>query len=444
MLKNVIVFVTAGALGAYMMMTGKLPLPGGPEQLQKTAVAIAAAPEQPQAMPASVSAALSREITEWSEFSGRLRAMEDVQVRPRVSGTVDAVHFKEGDLVKRGQTLFTIDTRPFKAAYDQAAAALKGAEARAELTRSDFARAEKLLAEKAVSQREFDEKKNAFLEADAAVAAAKATLDLSALDLEYAEVRAPIDGRVGRPDITVGNTVQAGSAVLTTLQSVDPVFADFDMDERTYLRVLKTVRAEGKGSEMPVMMALADETEFTRTGRIRSFDNQLSGDSGTLRVRAEFDNPDGLLTPGLFARIRLGSAEKTTAVLVNDKAIGTDQTRRYVYALDDNGMVGYRPVTLGKLTDDGLRVITDGLGAGEKIVVNGLMRIHPGMKVQPIMVPMDTLSAPEPAAPPAGAEGANNSAQPAGAEGGNNTSAPPAAEEGKASAGEEPPAQPQQ
>mgnify|MGYP000891402744 CR=1 FL=1 len=435
MVKNVIVFVTAGALGAYMMMTGKLPLPGGPQQLQKPAVAIAAAPEQPQAMPASVSAALSRDITEWSEFSGRLRAMEDVQVRPRVSGTVDAVHFREGDMVKRGQTLFTIDTRPFKAAYDQAAAALKGAEARAELTRSDFTRAEKLLAEKAVSQREFDEKKNAFLEADAAVAAGKAALDLAALDMEYAEVRAPIDGRVGRPDITVGNTVQAGTAVLTTLQSVDPVFADFDMDERTYLRVLKAVRAEGKGREMPVMMALADETEFTRTGRIRSFDNQLSGDSGTLRVRAEFDNPDGLLTPGLFARIRLGSAEKTTAVLVNDKAIGTDQTRRYVYALDENNVVGYRPVTLGKLTDDGLRVIAEGLGAGEKIVVNGLMRIHPGAKVQPIMVPMDTLE--PPAAPPASAEGANNNAAPpASAEGANNNTAPPA--------GAEPPAQPQE
>lgn len=427
MIKNVIVFVTAGALGAYMMMTGKLPLPGGPQQMQKPAVAIAAAPEQPQAMPASVSAALSRDITEWSEFSGRLRAMEDVQVRPRVSGTVDAVHFREGDMVKRGQTLFTIDTRPFKAAYDQAAAALKGAEARAELTRSDFTRAEKLLAEKAVSQREFDEKKNAFLEADAAVAAGKAALDLAALDMEYAEVRAPIDGRVGRPDITVGNTVQVGTAVLTTLQSVDPVFADFDMDERTYLRVLKAVRAEGGGREMPVMMALADEdeSEFTRAGRIRSFDNQLSGDSGTLRVRAEFDNPDGLLTPGLFARIRLGSAEKTTAVLVNDKAIGTDQTRRYVYALDENNVVGYRPVTLGKLTDDGLRVIADGLGAGEKIVVNGLMRIHPGAKVQPIMVPMDTLE--PPAAPPAGAEG-NNNAPPAGAEG----------------VDKEPPAQPQE
>ncbi len=395
MLKNIFVFTVSCALGAYMVATGKLPLPG--HDAPATTAAIAAGAEQPQAMPASVATTIGREIVEWSEFSGRLRAAEDVQIRPRVSGTIDAVHFKEGDLVKQGKTLFTIDVRPYKAVQQQMAAALKGAEARADLTRSDLERAEKLLAEKAVSQREFDEKKNAWREADAAVAAAKASLDLASLDLEYAEVRAPISGRVGRPDITVGNTVQAGQAVLTTLQSVDPVFADFDMDERTYLRVLKSVRTDGKGGEMPVFLALADETEFTREGRIRSFDNQLSGDSGTLRVRAEFDNPDGLLTPGLFARIRLGSPEKTAAVLVNDKAIGTDQARRFVYALDAEGGVAYRPVTLGKLTQDGLRIVTSGLQAGEQIVVNGLMRIHPGMKVQPIPVSMETLEGDKPA-----------------------------------------------
>lgn len=401
MLKNIAIIAVAGTLGAYMVFTGKLPLPQPPHAaVTEVAVAVAAAPEAPQVMPASVAEVVSREIIEWSEFSGRLRAAEDVQIRPRVSGTIDAVHFTEGDMVKQGKTLFTIDTRPYKAVYDQIAAAVKGAKARAELTRSDLDRSEKLLAEKAVSQREFDEKKNAWLEADAAVAAAQAQLDLAGLDLEYAEVRAPIDGRVGRPDITVGNMVQAGQAVLTTLQSVNPVFADFDMDERTYLRVLKSVRAEGRGADMPVLMALADENDFTREGRIRSFDNQLSGDSGTLRVRAEFNNTDGLLTPGLFARIRLGSPEKTAAVLVNDKAIGTDQTRRYVYALDETGAVAYRPVTLGKLTEDGLRVITSGLAAGDKIIVNGLMRIQPGMKIQPLMVPMDTLAHP---APPAAA-----------------------------------------
>jgi multidrug efflux system membrane fusion protein len=409
MRKSLLVFALSGALGAYVVASGKLPLPGRAHDAA-TAPAEAAAPQQPQAMPASVATVIGREIVEWSEFSGRLRAAEDVQIRPRVSGTIDAVHFKEGDLVKQGVTLFTIDIRPYKAVHDQMLAALKGAQARAELTRSDLERAEKLLAEKAISQREFDEKKNAWQEADAAVAAARASLDLAALDLEYAEVRAPISGRVGRPEITVGNIVQAGQAVLTTLQSIDPVYADFEMDERSYLRLLKSVRAEGKGESMPVFMALADETEFTREGRIRSFDNQLSGDSGTLRVRAEFDNADGLLTPGLFARIRLGSPEKTDAVLVNDKAINTDQTRRFVYVLDDKGMVGYRPITLGKLTQDGLRIVTSGLQAGEQIVVNGLMRIHPGMAVQPVSVSMETL------------EGANSAAAPADA----NASAAPA------------------
>lgn len=403
MRKSLLVFALSGALGAYVVASGKLPLPGRAHDAA-TAPAEAAAPQQPQAMPASVATVIGREIVEWSEFSGRLRAAEDVQIRPRVSGTIDAVHFKEGDLVKQGVTLFTIDIRPYKAVHDQMLAALKGAQARAELTRSDLERAEKLLAEKAISQREFDEKKNAWQEADAAVAAARASLDLAALDLEYAEVRAPISGRVGRPEITVGNIVQAGQAVLTTLQSIDPVYADFEMDERSYLRLLKSVRAEGKGESMPVFMALADETEFTREGRIRSFDNQLSGDSGTLRVRAEFANADGLLTPGLFARIRLGSPEKTDAVLVNDKAINTDQTRRFVYVLDDKGMVGYRPITLGKLTQDGLRIVTSGLQAGEQIVVNGLMRIHPGMAVQPVPVSMETLEGANSAAAPADAE----------------------------------------
>lgn len=403
MRKSLLVFALSGALGAYVVASGKLPLPGRAHDAA-TAPAEAAAPQQPQAMPASVATVIGREIVEWSEFSGRLRAAEDVQIRPRVSGTIDAVHFKEGDLVKQGVTLFTIDIRPYKAVHDQMLAALKGAQARAELTRSDLERAEKLLAEKAISQREFDEKKNAWQEADAAVAAARASLDLAALDLEYAEVRAPISGRVGRPEITVGNIVQAGQAVLTTLQSIDPVYADFEMDERSYLRLLKSVRAEGKGESMPVFMALADETEFTREGRIRSFDNQLSGDSGTLRVRAEFANADGLLTPGLFARIRLGSPEKTDAVLVNDKAINTDQTRRFVYVLDDKGMVGYRPITLGKLTQDGLRIVTSGLQAGEQIVVNGLMRIHPGMAVQPVPVSMETLEGANSAAAPSDAE----------------------------------------
>ncbi len=390
MVKNFTILVLAAGLGGWLMWSGKLPLP---EKLMP-AKAEAAAPEDggmPQVMPISVATSLGIDITRWSEFSGRLRAVEDVQVRPRISGMIDEVHFREGDIVQKDAKLFTIDLRPYQAAYDRTAAALAGAEARAQLTGSDIKRAQSLLDERAISQREFDEKNNAHQEASAAVQAAKAELTLAALDVEYAEVRAPITGRVGRPEITVGNIVQIGQSILTTIQSVNPVYADFDIDEQTYLRLIKSVRASGGGTDMPVYMALADETDFNRQGRIRSFDNQLLGDSGTLRVRAEFDNPDGLLTPGLFARIRLGTAEKTAAVLINDVAVGTDQTRKFVYTVDAEGNVNYRPISTGKLSPDGLRIVDSGLAAGENIIVNGLQRVHPGMKVMPMMVSMQTL-----------------------------------------------------
>lgn len=353
-------------------------------------------------MPVSVASALQDNITRWSDYTGRLRAAEDVEVRPRVSGVIDAVHFKEGDMVKAGDLLFTIDLRPYKAALDQADATLAAAKARAAMAGSNITRAQALFKQKALSQREFDERSNADLEAQASVKAAEAARALAALNLEYAELKAPISGRVGRPDITVGNVVQIGVSVLTTIQSIDPIYADFDIDELTYLRAIKAVR-EGRAADMPVRMALSDETDYKREGKVRSFDNQLRGDSGTMRVRAEFDNKDGLLTPGLFARIRLGQAGKAEAVLVNDSAISTDQDRKFVYVVDDKGNINYRPVTLGAL-HDGLRVIDNGLQAGEKIVVNGLMRVRPGMQVLPMAVDMKSLKpegAPPQGAPPA-------------------------------------------
>lgn len=393
MFRGLFIVVIAAAVGGWLVWSGKLPV----SSTVAPAQAEAATPQDggmPQAMPVSVAEVVDTEITRWNEFSGRLRAVEDVEVRPRVSGMVDEVHFREGDLVKKDATLFTIDLRPFKAAYDRAAAALAAAEARVTLTGSELGRAKKLLEERAISQRELDEKNNAHLESVAAVKGAEAELSLAKLDLEYAEVRAPITGRVGRPDITVGNIVQQGQSVLTTIQSVDPVYADFDIDEQTYLRVIKALRGgemDNSAEDMKVFMALADETEFGREGRIRSFDNQLKADSGTLRVRAEFKNTDGILTPGLFARLRLGSAEKSSAILVNDSAIGTDQTRKFVYVVDAQGNIQYRPVSTGKLSPEGLRIIESGLQAGDKIVVNGLQRVHPGMQVQPMMVSMETL-----------------------------------------------------
>lgn len=399
MIKNIAVVVIAALLGAYVTS-------GFFTQAEAKSDTEAAAPAgAPQAMPISVASALQKEITAFREYSGRLKAAEDVQIRPRVGGQIETVHFKEGDLVKKGDLLFTLDLRPYKAVVSQAKAAVTAAEARASLATKEAQRAEALFGGKAYSQRELDEKKNASLEAAANIQATKAQLEIANLNLEYAEIRSPIDGRVGRPDITVGNIVDAGGSapVLTTIQSVDPIFADFDMDEGAYLTALKEIRAEGRAQEMPVFMALADEREFTREGKIRSFDNQLVGTSGTLRVRAEFTNTDGLLTPGLFARIRLGEADKTNAVLINDTAIGTDQDRRFVYVVGEDGAAAYRPVTLGAL-EGSMRVITSGLQAGEKIIVNGLQRVRPGAHVQPMIVSMETLKpegAPAEGQPPA-------------------------------------------
>ena len=374
-------------VSAFFALVGFSSVMGG--FFQPQAVMANAPAEQPP-MPVSVAAALERPVTEWKEFSGRLRAVQDVEVRPRVSGTIDAVHFTEGDIVKKGDTLFTIDPRPYRAALSQGKAALATARAQASFASADLKRAQTLISDKSISQREFDEKQSAARTADAAVMSAQAQVELASLNLEYAQVLAPITGRVGRPDITVGNMVEPGVMTLTTIQSIDPVYADFDIDEQTYLKLVRSIRVENKGASMPVYMALADEVEAKREGKIRSFDNQLTGTSGALRVRAEFANPDGLLTPGLFAKIRLGSADKRNVVLVNDAAINTDQDRKYVYAVDKDGNVGYRPVVLGAV-NEGLRVVESGLAAGEQIVVNGLMRVHPGMKVQPVPVSMLTL-----------------------------------------------------
>lgn len=354
----------------------------------------------PQAMPISVAVVPSVDITRYSEFSGRLRAVEDVDIRPRVSGIVDAVNFAEGDMVEKGKVLFVIDRRPFQAALNTAEAAVTAAKASVKLAEQDLKRARALLAERALSQREFDERQSALDNARATLQGAQAQKDLYALDLEFSEVRAPVSGRIGRPEITVGNTVRANEDVLTTLQSINPVYLDFDIDESTYLGLMKSVRVDNTSANMPVAMALADEDDFSRQGRIRSFDNQLLATSGTMRVRAEFDNADGLLTPGLFSRVRLGTPEKLQAIIINDSAISTDQSKRFVYVVADDGTVQYREIKQGPMHPMG-RIIESGLQAGEQIIVNGLLRARPGMKVTPMVVDMTTLKpADAPVAPP--------------------------------------------
>lgn len=348
------------------------------------------APAAPAAATVDVAAAGSRAVTEWQQYSGRLEAVESVEIHAQVSGLLTAVHFKDGSLVKKGDLLFTIDPRPFAAEVARAEAQLAGAEARAAYTASDVARGERLLAENAIARRDFDEKQNAAREAGANLQAAKAALKVAQLNLEYTRITAPISGRVSRAEVTVGNLVAAGNGpALTTLVSADRIYAAFDVDEQSYLKVVNGT--QGKG--MPIHVGLADNDGYSLEGRLSSVDNRLDSSSGTIRLRALIENPDGRLVPGLYARVRLGSANQREAVLIDEKAVGTDQAKRFVLVVGDDNRTAYREVQLGSV-QDGLRVVENGLAAGERIVVNGLQRVRPGDAVTPNIVPMGDVTAP--------------------------------------------------
>lgn len=327
--------------------------------------------------PVSVAEVIQRDVQQWQEFSGRLVAVESAEIRPQVSGVIQAVHFQDGETVKKGQLLFTIDPRPFQAALD-------AAQARFTLANSEFQRARGLIREKAISQHEYDQRKNA---ADVA----RAELSKAKVDYEYTHVTSPVTGRVSRAEITAGNLVSAGSGapLLATVVADRPIYADFDMDEQSFLQYLQAVGTDTqKVKNVPVFLGLSNEDGAPHPARVLSFDNQLNTGSGTLRVRAVADNQDGALVPGLFTRVRLGSAGAANAVLITDRAVGTDQNKKFVLVLGKDDKVEYRPVTLGGLVD-GLRVVREGLSAGEKIVVNGLQRAQPGMAVKPELVPME-------------------------------------------------------
>ncbi|MGY8526949.1 efflux RND transporter periplasmic adaptor subunit [Paracidovorax citrulli] len=349
-----------------------------------------AVPGPAQTAPAvEVAAALGKTITEWDEFSGRIEAVDRVEIRPRVSGTIDAVHFKEGELVKKGDMLFTIDPRPYAAEVARAEAALAAAQVRAGHARSEGERAQRLLDDNAISRREFDERTHAVRETGANVRAAQAALEAARLNLAYTRIAAPVTGRVSRAEITVGNLVAAGasSPPLTTVVSVSPVYASFEIDEQSYLRYTAPGASGPNGKGMAVLLGLANETGHPHQGRIQSVDNRLDPRSGTIRVRAVFDNPDGRLLPGLYARVKLGGSAPHDAVLVNDRAVGTDQGKKFVLVVDQANKLAYREVQMGP-TYEGLRVIRSGLKAGEVIVVNGLQRVRPGDTVAPTPVQM--------------------------------------------------------
>ena len=347
-------------------------------------------PEGPGAggTPISAASVIERQITETQEFSGRLEAVEHVEIRSRVGGFITAINFKPGSEVKKGDVLFVIDPRPFQAEVSRAEAGAASARAKAELAKLELGRSERLLAEKAIPQREFDEKASSLKELDANVRAAQAQYDAAKLNLGYSQVHAPINGRVGKAEITVGNLID-GSAILTSVVSVERIYASFDGDEDTYLRV---GALSHQGAAVTVKVGLANETGFPHEGKLEFVDNQLDPKTGSVRMRATFANADHALVPGLFARVQLdggnGGQELTRAILINERAVGTDQNRKFVFVVGAGNTAEYRPVQLGQAVD-GLRVVRAGLKAGEKIVVNGLQRVRPGAPLAPQMVAMD-------------------------------------------------------
>jgi len=327
---------------------------------------------------------LQRRITEWQSYSGRVEAIEQVDVRPLVSGTIVAVHFRDGALVRKGDLLFTIDSRPYTAEVDRAAAQLAAAQARSDDAATDAARAQRLIADNAIAKRDYDAKQNAAREASASLRAARAALESARINLSYTRIVAPVAGRVSRAELTVGNIVTAGAnaPLLTTLVSTSPIYASFDVDEKTYLRFL----GRAAHDDVPARLGLADETGYSYKGSVASVDNQLDTRSGTIRVRARFDNPNGTLVPGLFARVRIGGDAPHDVLMVPDEAIGTDQDKKFVLFVNDRNQVEYRMIVPGDLSDNGMRIVDSGLAKGERIVVNGVQRVRPGdsVRVHPV------------------------------------------------------------
>jgi RND family efflux transporter MFP subunit len=343
---------------------------------------------QQQAMPlpqVTVAAAVSRKVTEFDEFTGRFEAVERVEVRPRVSGYISSVNFTDGNEVKKGEVLFVIDPRPYVAERDRVRAQLAQARSQLALAKSERERATKLLGQHAISQEEFDTRTAGNEQAQASVAAAQAALDAAELNLEFTRVTAPIAGRISRALVTSGNFVANGQTLLTTLVSLDPIYVSFDGDEQAYLRYGKLAVGPAHGvssaTRNPVVVGLANESGYPHQGAMVFVDNALDPATGTIRSRALLDNHERLFTPGLFARVRLLDSVQHDAVLVNDSAIGTDQTVRFVLVVGAGSKVEYRPVQLGPVID-GLRVVQSGLTAGENIIVNGLQRVRPGAQVQ--------------------------------------------------------------
>jgi membrane fusion protein, multidrug efflux system len=354
--------------------------------------------QTPPATPVSVAVVEQRNVAIWDEFSGRLEAVERVEIRSRVAGAVLKAHFREGALVNQGDLLITIDPDPYAAEVERTKAQVLAAEARVALTLKEQERAQQLqkLGSSAMSRSIFDQRIGAYREAEGNLRAAQAALQSAQLNLDYTAVRAPVAGRVGKLEVTVGNLVTAGpeAPVLTRLVSVNPIYASFSADEEVVLRALKALAGPNAHTDVdriPVEMATVTSNGTPYRGRLQLIDNQVDARSGTVRVRAVFDNDDGDLMPGQFARLRMGQGKSELALTINERAIGTDQSKKFVMLVNVENKAEYREVTLGASVD-GLRVVTNGLRPGERVVVNGLQRVRPGALVAPLMVSMDAKS----------------------------------------------------
>lgn len=357
------------------------------------AQADAAAAKAPPATPVSVADVNERETAVWDEFSGRLEAVEQVEVRSRVAGAIQEIRFREGALVQKDDVLVVIDPALYAAEVARAEAQVAAAQARLVFTKSDYERGQQLTGSQTISQRDQDNRINSYREAEANLKAAQATLKTAQLNLGYTEVRAPVTGRVGKREITVGNLIAAGpgSPLLTTIVSTSPIYASFNADEQVVLRALNSLgddAAASKTGRIPVKMGTATSDGTPFEGHMQLIDNQVDPRSGTVRVRAVFDNKDGRLIPGQFVRLQMGQPKSERAVMVNERAVGTDQNKKYVMVVNKENKAEYREVTLG-VAVDGLRRVTSGLKPGEQIVVRGLQRVRPGAPVAPQVVAMD-------------------------------------------------------
>lgn len=346
--------------------------------------ATSAANTKPQAMPVEVSVIEELAIRLWKDFSGRLTAVDFVEIRPQATGLITSVEFEDGQFVTKNDILYIIDPRPLKATFAKAKADLITARNRYALADKEFKRTEDLIKTNVVSQRIYDERASEKLVAESIVKSAAAQLTQAEINLSYAYVKAPVSGRVSRAEITAGNLVSAGpnAPLLTTIVSSKSIYADFEVDEQTYLRHMRSIPSENKATDkIPVELSLQGD-DAVYHGKIHAFDNRIDPASGTIRARAIFKNPQGKLLPGMYAHLKLGSATKEKRILVSERAIGTDQNRKFVYVVNGKNMTTYREVQLGD-SIDGNRIVHSGLAAGDKVIIRGLMRIRPNMLVEP-------------------------------------------------------------